>query len=55
MIRNIKVKRIVLKNGARKYLTYRYMTISFLKIFKISIGQLGFKKMDIRFEIKWGW
>ncbi len=52
MIKNIKITREISRG---EYFTYRYMTITFLKIFKISIGQLGFRKVDIRFEMRWGW
>ncbi len=54
-ITKCKIKKGKRRKGERKFSIYRYITISFLKIFKISIGQLGFKKVDIRFEMKWGW
>ena len=49
------IKKGLRRKGEKEYFTYRYITIILLKILTISIGQIGFRKFDLRFEIKWGW
>ncbi len=38
-----------------KHTKYFYIVITLFKLLTISIGTLGIKKFDIRFQISWGW
>lgn len=56
---SIKISKVEIKKDKRrkdeKGFIYRYITISIFNFINISIGQVGFKKVDIRIHFTWGW
>ena len=50
MKENERILEVVTKK--RKNIKWRIFTLG---VFKISLATLGFKKVDVRLSIKWGW